>query len=191
MFLCIKQVTGTASSFGHLLLVPCSRHIWLWSAPPLHFQILIDQLDQTENETEMSFLDLYFLFSWWEMLENSWEEACIEYRVCHWIDLVACSQEGALVVSIMSGMKTSENQRKAELEGLLQAHLIFLSYLKAELTPFSIETYLNHSSKPLHWCLRAQERKFFIGKINEKKKKKKASQNLACKPAANTSKRSP
>lgn len=50
--------------------------------------------------------------------------------------MVACSQPVALVMSIMSGMKTLENQRKAELEGLLQVHLIFLSRLKAELTPF-------------------------------------------------------
>lgn len=33
-----------------------------------------------------------------------------------------------------------KNQRKAELEGLLQAHLIFLSHLEAESTPFSTET---------------------------------------------------
>lgn len=28
-----------------------------------------------------------FLFSFWKRLKNSWEQACIDYTVCHWICL--------------------------------------------------------------------------------------------------------
>lgn len=94
--------------------------------------------------------------------------------------MVAHSQAVALVMLIM---KALENQSKAELEGLLKTHLIFLSHLEAESNPFSTETYLNQILEPLQWYLTAQERKSSIFKINEYKKQKKKTR--ICKPAAN------
>lgn len=103
--------------------------------------------------------------------------------------MVAHSQDSC-TCDVNNERHENTHQRKAEMEGLSQAHLIFLSHLKAELTEFSTETYLNQIFKPLHWHLIAQERKSFIGKNNENKKKKKEKQDLQA-SSKHASKRSP